>query len=108
MQQKIFKDKMDIGFDVIGSLVIGILIGYIANKLPKKNKLGLFTSFSIGMIGALLGSFVLNLFRLDYESLTSNVLIGYATAASVAAIFLYTAFIINRKQEQEEQKQQEK
>lgn len=91
---------METGFDVIGSITIGILIGFIANKLPKKNKLGLFTSFAIGMVGALSGSFILNLCRLDYDSLTSTVLIGYATSAIVAVIFLYTAFRVNKKQQQ--------
>lgn len=90
---------METGFDVIGSIVIGILIGFVANKLPKNNKLGLFTSFGIGMVGALFGSFVLNLCRLNYDSLTSTVLIGYAVSAIVATIFLYTAFRVNKKQQ---------
>lgn len=91
---------METGFDVIGSITIGTLIGFIGNKLPVKNKLGLFTSFGIGMVGALAGSFVLNLCRFNYDSLTSTVLIGYATSAIVAAIFLYTAFRVNKKQQQ--------
>lgn len=91
---------METGFDVIGSITIGILIGFIANKLPQKNKLGLFTSFGIGMVGALVGSFALNLFRLNDDSLMTTVLIGYVTSAIVAAIFLYTAFRVNKKQQQ--------
>lgn len=98
---------METGFDVIGSVVIGILIGFIANKLIKKNKLGLFTSFGIGMVGALTGSFILNLSRIDYDSLISTVLIGYATSAIVAAIFLYIAFVMNKKQREQEQKEQQ-
>ena len=89
---------METGFDVIGSILIGILIGFVANKLPRKNKLGLFTSFAIGMIGALVGSFVLNLCRINYDSLVSSVLIGYATSAIVATVFLYTAFKVNKQQ----------
>ena len=90
---------METGFDVIGSILIGILIGFVANKLPRKNKLGLFTSFAIGMIGALVGSFVLNLCRINYDSLISSVLIGYATSAIVATVFLYTAFRVNKQQQ---------
>lgn len=90
---------METGFDVIGSILIGILIGFVANKLPRKNKLGLFTSFAIGMIGALVGSFVLNLCRINYDSLVSSVLIGYATSAIVATVFLYTAFKVNKQQQ---------
>lgn len=90
---------METGFDVIGSILIGILIGFVANKLPRKNKLGLFTSFAIGMIGALVGSFVLNLCRINYDSLVSSVLIGYATSAIVATVFLYTAFRVNKQQQ---------
>ncbi len=88
---------METGFDVIGSIVIGILLGFITNKLTRKHKLGLFTGFAIGMVGALIGSFVLNLCRFNYDSFTSAVLIGYAFSAIVAAIFLYTAFRINNK-----------
>lgn len=90
---------METGFDVIGSILIGILIGFVANKLPRKNKLGLFTSFAIGMIGALVGSFVLNLCRVNYDSLVSSILIGYATSAIVATVFLYTAFKVNKQQQ---------
>lgn len=90
---------MEIGFYVIGSIIIGILIGFIANKLSQKNKLGLFTSFAIGMVGALTGSFILNLCRINFDSLTSTVLIGYAVSAMVAVIFLYTAFRVNKKQQ---------
>lgn len=91
---------METGFDVIGSILIGILIGFVANKLPRRNKLGLFTNFAIGMVGALVGSVVLNLFRLNYDSLTSSVLIGYGTSTIVASLFLYIAFIVNKKQQQ--------
>lgn len=91
---------METGFDVIGSIAIGILIGFIANKLPEDNRLGLFTNFAFGMVGALLGSFVLNLCRFNYDSLISSVLIGYAISAIVATIFLYTAYRVNKKQQQ--------
>lgn len=90
---------METGFDVIGSIAIGIFLGFIANSLPKRHKVGLFANFAIGMIGNFVGSFVLNLCRLEYNSFMSSILIGYATSAIVATIFLYIAFMINRQQQ---------
>lgn len=91
---------METGFDVLGSITIGILMGAIANKLSKKYKIGLLSNFAVGMIGALTGSFILNLFRFNYDSFISLVLIGYATSIIVAAIFLFIAFKVNKKQYQ--------
>ncbi|ODT85705.1 GlsB/YeaQ/YmgE family stress response membrane protein [Phenylobacterium sp. SCN 70-31] len=45
------------GVGLIGAILIGILAGWIAEKIMKRNH-GLLTNLVVGVVGAFLGSFV--------------------------------------------------
>lgn len=59
---------MDVTFDqVLVWLVIGVIAGTLAGALVKRSKkgFGVWTNLGIGLVGALLGGFLFDLFRLD-------------------------------------------
>lgn len=46
---------------ILGSIIIGGLAGFIASKLRKGRSLGLLLNIIVGLIGAVLGGFVLSI-----------------------------------------------
>jgi uncharacterized membrane protein YeaQ/YmgE (transglycosylase-associated protein family) len=48
---------MDSGIGIIGWIIIGIVAGWIAEKVMKRNH-GLLTNLIVGVIGAFLGGFI--------------------------------------------------
>lgn len=47
------------GVGLIGAIIIGILAGWIAEQIMKRNH-GLLTNLIVGIVGALLGGFLAN------------------------------------------------
>src|SRR5688572_27305383 len=45
------------GVGIIGAIIIGILAGFIAEKVMRRNH-GLLTNLIVGVVGAFLGSFI--------------------------------------------------
>lgn len=74
------------GVGIIGAILIGIAAGWIAEQVMKRNH-GLLTNLIVGVVGALLGSFVAGILHLPIGSgLVSSLVV--ATAGAILLLFL--------------------
>ena len=79
---------MDGGMGIIGWIVIGILAGFIAEKVMKRDH-GLLMNLLVGVCGALLGGFLAGLLGMGANSFIMSLLI--ATAGAILLLFLLSA-----------------
>jgi uncharacterized membrane protein YeaQ/YmgE (transglycosylase-associated protein family) len=70
------------GVGLLSAIVIGILAGWIAEKVLKRNH-GLITNLAVGVVGALLGSFGAGLLGVSYGGF-----VGTLVVATLGAIVL--------------------
>ncbi|WP_309997555.1 GlsB/YeaQ/YmgE family stress response membrane protein [Caulobacter segnis] len=73
------------GVGFIGAIIIGILAGWIAEKIMKRDH-GLLTNLIVGLVGALLGSFVAGLLGIHMFGLLGSLLIS--TLGAVILLWL--------------------
>jgi uncharacterized membrane protein YeaQ/YmgE (transglycosylase-associated protein family) len=76
---------VDNGIGIIGWILIGILAGWIAEKVMKRNH-GLLTNLVVGVVGALLGGFIAGLLGLGANGLLMSLVIP--TAGAILLLFL--------------------
>jgi uncharacterized membrane protein YeaQ/YmgE (transglycosylase-associated protein family) len=74
---------MDVG--LIGFLVIGLLAGFIAEKVMKSNH-GLLTNLIVGIIGAYLGPFLAGLIGISFGGFLGSLVI--ATIGAIVFLFI--------------------
>ncbi|AJI80020.1 MULTISPECIES: GlsB/YeaQ/YmgE family stress response membrane protein [Corynebacterium] len=55
---------MGLGLGFFGSIIVGIIAGWLAEKIMKRDQ-GLFTNLIVGVIGGLIGGGLLALFNKD-------------------------------------------
>lgn len=70
------------GVGIIGAIIIGILAGWIAEQVLKRNH-GLVTNLIVGIVGALLGGFLAGLLGINFGGF-----IGSLVISTVGAILL--------------------
>ena len=70
------------GVGIIGAIIIGILAGWIAEQIMKRNH-GLLTNLIVGVIGSFLGAFVASMLGIDFGGF-----IGSLVISTVGAILL--------------------
>jgi uncharacterized membrane protein YeaQ/YmgE (transglycosylase-associated protein family) len=70
------------GVGIIGAIIIGILAGWLAEKILKRNH-GLLTNLVVGLVGALLGAFLANLLGIDFGGW-----IGSIVVSTIGAVLL--------------------
>ena len=63
------------GVGLIGAIVIGILAGWIAEKVMKRNH-GLLTNLIVGVIGGLLGAFVARLIGFQFAGFVGCLIVS--------------------------------
>ncbi|MDP3747837.1 MAG: GlsB/YeaQ/YmgE family stress response membrane protein [Phenylobacterium sp.] len=73
------------GVGIIGWIVIGILAGWVAEKVMKRNH-GLLTNLAVGVVGALLGGFVAGLLGISFGGWIGSFVI--ATLGAIILLFL--------------------
>jgi len=73
------------GVGIIGAIIIGILAGWIAEKVMKRNH-GLITNLVVGLVGSLLGAFVANALNIGFGGWIGSLLIS--TAGAILLLFL--------------------
>ena len=80
---------MDLGGGVgwIGTLIIGALAGFIADKVMKTNH-GLLMNIVIGVIGSYIGAFLANAFGIQLGEIFQGWFWGNLIVAAVGAIVL--------------------
>ena len=65
------------------TLIVGLIIGFIANSLMGAGGLGLLWSIVLGLIGSLVGGFVFSLFGVAGGGLIWQILMGVVGACLV-------------------------
>jgi uncharacterized membrane protein YeaQ/YmgE (transglycosylase-associated protein family) len=70
------------GIGWLSFLIIGLIAGWIAEKVMKRDH-GLITNLAVGVVGAYLGAFLFNLFGLE-----AGGFIGALIVATVGAVVL--------------------
>jgi uncharacterized membrane protein YeaQ/YmgE (transglycosylase-associated protein family) len=74
------------GVGIIGAIVIGVLAGWIAEKVMRRNH-GLLTNLVVGVIGAFLGGFLATTLHIGVGSgVIPSLLV--ATAGAILLLFL--------------------
>ncbi|UTP37815.1 GlsB/YeaQ/YmgE family stress response membrane protein [Phenylobacterium sp. LH3H17] len=73
------------GVGIIGWILIGILAGWVAEKVMKRNH-GLLTNLAVGVVGALLGGFVAGLLGINFGGWIGSFVI--ATLGAIILLFI--------------------
>lgn len=73
------------GVGIIGMIIIGILAGWIAEKVMKRNH-GLLMNLIVGVVGAFLGGFIASALGFSTYGVIGTLLV--ATAGAVLLLFL--------------------
>ena len=73
------------GVGIIGAIIIGILAGWIAEKVMKRNQ-GLITNLIVGLVGSLLGAFIANALHISFGGWIGSLLVS--TAGAIVLLFL--------------------
>ncbi|MGI6258025.1 MAG: GlsB/YeaQ/YmgE family stress response membrane protein [Anaerovoracaceae bacterium] len=81
---------------LIAWLVVGALAGWIAGKLMKDSGNGLLGNIIVGIIGALIGGFVMNF--MGFEGVTGFNLWSILVAVFGACILLFLLNAVRKKQ----------
>lgn len=76
------------GVGLIGTIFVGLLAGWIAEQVMKRNQ-GLWANLGVGIVGAVLGGFCANLLGIHWYGL-----IGSLVISTLGAILLL--FILDR------------
>lgn len=63
------------GVGIIGAIVIGILAGWIAEKVLKRNH-GLLVNLVVGVVGALLGGFLANMLGINFGGFIGSLIVS--------------------------------
>ncbi|MDP3176053.1 MAG: GlsB/YeaQ/YmgE family stress response membrane protein [Phenylobacterium sp.] len=73
------------GVGILGAIIIGILAGWLAEKIMKRNH-GLLTNLVVGLVGALLGAFVAGLLGINFGGWIGSIIVS--TIGAVVLLFL--------------------
>ncbi|WP_411288632.1 GlsB/YeaQ/YmgE family stress response membrane protein [Phenylobacterium sp.] len=73
------------GVGIIGMIIIGILAGWIAEKVMKRNH-GLLMNLIVGVVGAFLGGFIASALGFSAGGVIGTLLV--ATAGAVLLLFV--------------------
>lgn len=77
------------GVGIIGAIIIGLLAGWIAEKVMKRSH-GLMTNLIVGLVGALIGSFLAGLFSIGFGGWIGSLIIS--TIGAIVLLLLLGAF----------------
>ena len=73
------------GVGILGFILIGILAGWIAEKVMRRNH-GLITNLAVGVVGALLGGFLAGFFGMSAYGLIGSLIV--ATLGAILLLFI--------------------
>ena len=73
------------GVGILGFILIGILAGWIAERVMKRNH-GLITNLAVGVVGALLGGFLAGMLGLGASGLIGSLIV--ATLGAILLLFI--------------------
>jgi len=73
------------GVGIIGAIIIGILAGWLAEKIMKRDH-GLLTNLIVGLVGSLLGAFVAGMWGMGATGWNGSLVVS--TLGAVILLFL--------------------
>ncbi|MFL1461155.1 GlsB/YeaQ/YmgE family stress response membrane protein [Roseococcus sp. DSY-14] len=73
------------GVGLIGAIIIGLLAGWIAEKVMGRSH-GLLMNLVVGLVGALLGGFLAGLFGVGYQGWVASLIVSTIGAIVLLAI----------------------
>lgn len=73
------------GVGILGAIIIGIIAGFIAEKVMHRNH-GLLTNLIVGLVGALLGGFIANAMGIGYGGVIGSLIVSTIGAILLLAI----------------------
>lgn len=73
------------GVGIIGAILIGLLAGWIAEKVMKRSH-GLLTNLVVGIVGALLGGFIAGLVGINFGGWIGSLIVS--TLGAILLLFL--------------------
>lgn len=79
--------------NIIGFLLIGLVAGWLAGKIMKGKGFGFIGNLVVGVIGALVGGFLVDVFNIDVGGLIGQL----AMSVVGAVIFLWIVNLIKKK-----------
>ena len=77
------------GVGIIGALIIGLLAGWIAEKVMASNH-GLLTNLVVGVIGSFVGAFLANIFGFAYSGFLPSLLVS--ALGAIVLLFIVGLF----------------
>jgi uncharacterized membrane protein YeaQ/YmgE (transglycosylase-associated protein family) len=81
---------------IIGWIIIGGLAGWVASKIMKTDaQQGIILNIVVGIIGALLGGFLLGLFGMDMEG--AGLIASFLTALLGACVLLFVVKAVTKR-----------
>ncbi len=81
------------GMGIIGTIIIGILAGWIAEKVMRRNH-GLLTNLIVGVVGAFLGSFIATTLGIGTGS---GIIVSLLVATAGAILLLFIVGLVRRR-----------
>ncbi|WP_312138436.1 GlsB/YeaQ/YmgE family stress response membrane protein [Brevundimonas sp. BH3] len=81
------------GFGFIAWIIIGLIAGWLAEKIMKRDH-GLWTNLIVGVVGALLGGFLVNMLGMDASG---SWIVGIIVATLGAVILLFLLGMIRKR-----------
>jgi uncharacterized membrane protein YeaQ/YmgE (transglycosylase-associated protein family) len=82
------------GFGFIAWIIIGIVAGWLAEKIMKRSH-GLLTNLIVGVIGALIGGFLAN-YLLGIDA-SGNWIVGIIVATLGAVVLLFLLGLVKKR-----------
>jgi len=76
------------------AIIIGILAGWIAEKVMRRNH-GILMNLIVGVVGAFLGSFIAGMLDIEFGGILGSLLV--ATAGAIVLLFLLGLFTGRRR-----------
>ncbi|MBA4792778.1 GlsB/YeaQ/YmgE family stress response membrane protein [Phenylobacterium sp.] len=73
------------GVGILSAIIIGILAGWIAEKVMKRDH-GLFTNLIVGLIGALIGGFIAGLIDFPFSGFIASLIVSTLGAILLLAL----------------------
>lgn len=73
------------GVGIIGAIIIGILAGWIAEQIMKRNH-GLLTNLIVGVVGSFLGAFVASALGINWGGFVGSLVISTIGAILLLAL----------------------
>ncbi|MFN3514554.1 MAG: GlsB/YeaQ/YmgE family stress response membrane protein [Phenylobacterium sp.] len=74
------------GVGILGAIIIGILAGWIAEQVMKRDH-GLFMNLIVGLAGALLGAFVAGALGIEFAGFVGSLIVS--TLGAILLLFIF-------------------